>query len=208
MQENHKNLLLFLFINKVAFLDEEAPLKFVFEVVTLQDGCLKRHCNKIQRFELLGSSLEIMVENESLTIINFDKSKCYQVTCAFYFNIFYSNFRNDICWHSMQKLKTRVIKKDINPVWNEDLTLSVADPNIPIKLVRSTFWLPWAYSVKTICIHNYSTVNEYIVEWSKWHNVLIFLIIRSCPFLCMISDSVRSRHIQHGWQNGRCRVRY
>merc|ERR1712100_856968 len=28
-----------------------------------------------------------------------------------------------------QKLKTRVIKKDINPVWNEDLTLSVADPN-------------------------------------------------------------------------------
>jgi len=33
-----------------------------------------------------------------------------------------------------QKLKTRVIKKDINPVWNEDLTLSVADPNTPIKL--------------------------------------------------------------------------
>ncbi|KAL2539413.1 Calcium-dependent lipid-binding (CaLB domain) family protein [Abeliophyllum distichum] len=33
-----------------------------------------------------------------------------------------------------QKLKTRVIKKDINPEWNEDLTLSVADPNIPIKL--------------------------------------------------------------------------
>ncbi|CAI9767268.1 unnamed protein product [Fraxinus pennsylvanica] len=33
-----------------------------------------------------------------------------------------------------QKLKTRVIKKDINPKWNEDLTLSVADPNIPIKL--------------------------------------------------------------------------
>lgn len=28
-----------------------------------------------------------------------------------------------------QKLKTRVIKKDVNPEWNEDLTLSVTDPN-------------------------------------------------------------------------------
>lgn len=36
----------------------------------------------------------------------------------------------------MQKLKTRVIKKDINPEWNEDLTLSVSDPDIPVKLVR------------------------------------------------------------------------
>ncbi|KAK2999695.1 hypothetical protein RJ639_023472 [Escallonia herrerae] len=33
-----------------------------------------------------------------------------------------------------QKLKTRVIKKDVNPEWNEDLTLSVSDPNVPIKL--------------------------------------------------------------------------
>ncbi|CAN4088740.1 unnamed protein product [Withania somnifera] len=33
-----------------------------------------------------------------------------------------------------QKLKTRVVKKDVNPEWNEDLTLSVADPNLPIKL--------------------------------------------------------------------------
>ncbi|KAE8663953.1 hypothetical protein F3Y22_tig00112857pilonHSYRG00049 [Hibiscus syriacus] len=33
-----------------------------------------------------------------------------------------------------QKLKTRVIKKDVNPEWNEDLTLSVMDPSVPIKL--------------------------------------------------------------------------
>ncbi|PHU24250.1 putative ADP-ribosylation factor GTPase-activating protein AGD13 [Capsicum chinense] len=33
-----------------------------------------------------------------------------------------------------QKLKTRVVKKDVNPEWNEDLTLSVADPNHPVKL--------------------------------------------------------------------------
>ncbi|KAG4991932.1 hypothetical protein AAZX31_09G159700 [Glycine max] len=33
-----------------------------------------------------------------------------------------------------QKLKTRVIKKDVNPEWNEDLTLSVINPNHKIKL--------------------------------------------------------------------------
>lgn len=33
-----------------------------------------------------------------------------------------------------QKLKTRVIRKDVNPEWNEDLTLSVADPSIPVML--------------------------------------------------------------------------
>ncbi|XP_052176667.1 protein C2-DOMAIN ABA-RELATED 4-like [Diospyros lotus] len=33
-----------------------------------------------------------------------------------------------------QKLRTRVIDNDINPEWNEDLTLSISDPDIPIKL--------------------------------------------------------------------------
>ncbi|XP_042023556.1 protein C2-DOMAIN ABA-RELATED 4-like [Salvia splendens] len=33
-----------------------------------------------------------------------------------------------------QKLKTRVVKKDVNPEWNEDLTLSIADSNLPIHL--------------------------------------------------------------------------
>ncbi|KAK7358125.1 hypothetical protein VNO77_00046 [Canavalia gladiata] len=33
-----------------------------------------------------------------------------------------------------QKLKTRVIKKDVNPEWNEDLTLSVTEPIEPINL--------------------------------------------------------------------------
>ncbi|KAK2652447.1 hypothetical protein Ddye_012303 [Dipteronia dyeriana] len=43
-----------------------------------------------------------------------------------------------------QKLKTRVVKQDVNPEWNEDLTLSVADPSLPIKLSvydRDTFSL-------------------------------------------------------------------
>ncbi|XP_041003363.1 protein C2-DOMAIN ABA-RELATED 4-like [Juglans microcarpa x Juglans regia] len=33
-----------------------------------------------------------------------------------------------------QKLMTRVVKKNINPEWNEDLTLSISDPIIPINL--------------------------------------------------------------------------
>ena len=48
-----------------------------------------------------------------------------------------------IYWHysnlftnASQKLKTRVIDADVNPEWNEDLTLSVVDPNQPIHLVR------------------------------------------------------------------------
>ncbi|KAF8407627.1 hypothetical protein HHK36_006760 [Tetracentron sinense] len=33
-----------------------------------------------------------------------------------------------------QRLKTNVIKKNVNPEWNEDLTLSIEDPNLPIML--------------------------------------------------------------------------
>lgn len=36
-----------------------------------------------------------------------------------------------------QKLKTRVIYNDVNPEWNEDLTLSVTDPNLKVLLVSS-----------------------------------------------------------------------
>lgn len=34
-----------------------------------------------------------------------------------------------------QRMRTRVIRKDINPEWNEDLTLSVTDPSEPVILV-------------------------------------------------------------------------
>jgi hypothetical protein len=52
-----------------------------------------------------------------------------------------------------QKLKTRVIKKNINPEWNEDLTLSVSDPSIPIKLVSlfpgNLMWhLNWSITIR------------------------------------------------------------
>ncbi|KEH36497.1 putative C2 domain-containing protein [Medicago truncatula] len=33
-----------------------------------------------------------------------------------------------------QKLKTRVVKKNLNPKWNDDLTLTISDPHTPIHL--------------------------------------------------------------------------
>ncbi|URE32612.1 ADP-ribosylation factor GTPase-activating protein [Musa troglodytarum] len=33
-----------------------------------------------------------------------------------------------------QKLKTSVKKHNVNPVWNEDLTLTVSDPLLPVKI--------------------------------------------------------------------------
>lgn len=37
----------------------------------------------------------------------------------------------------MQKLKTRVVKNSTNPEWNEDLTLSIADPTLPVNIVTT-----------------------------------------------------------------------
>ncbi|KAL3719521.1 hypothetical protein ACJRO7_004484 [Eucalyptus globulus] len=33
-----------------------------------------------------------------------------------------------------QKLRTRVVRKNLNPEWNENLTLRVTDPDLPVKL--------------------------------------------------------------------------
>ncbi|KAG8058911.1 hypothetical protein GUJ93_ZPchr0002g23148 [Zizania palustris] len=33
-----------------------------------------------------------------------------------------------------QRLKTRVVKKSTNPEWNDELTLSIEDPAVPVKL--------------------------------------------------------------------------
>ncbi|KMT17252.1 hypothetical protein BVRB_2g039520 [Beta vulgaris subsp. vulgaris] len=40
-----------------------------------------------------------------------------------------------------QKLKTRTIRKSLNPVWNEDLTLCVTNPNEPLKLFVYDYYM-------------------------------------------------------------------
>lgn len=47
----------------------------------------------------------------------------------------------------MQKLKTRVVKHSLNPEWNDDLTLSVTDPNLPIKLVSDPYIVTLYFSM-------------------------------------------------------------
>lgn len=37
----------------------------------------------------------------------------------------------------MQRLKSRVIKKNCNPEWNDELTLSISDLDTPITLVSN-----------------------------------------------------------------------
>ncbi|CDY27654.1 BnaUnng00040D [Brassica napus] len=50
--------------------------------------------------------------------------------------VFYSGKQNMIMFMFVWvlKLKTRVIKHSINPAWNDELTLSVTDPNLTVKL--------------------------------------------------------------------------
>lgn len=43
-----------------------------------------------------------------------------------------------------QKLKSRVIKQNTNPEWDDDLTLSITDPGLPVKVLvydKDTFSL-------------------------------------------------------------------
>lgn len=46
----------------------------------------------------------------------------------------YGSYNRKQIYTLLQKVKTRVVKKDINPVWDEELTLAVLDANLPIKL--------------------------------------------------------------------------
>ena len=67
------------------------------------------------------------------TLVSLISMKSFSSTCGSLLLI------RSKCEHVLQKLKTRVIKKDVNPEWNEDLTLSVTDPNHPIQLVNLFF---------------------------------------------------------------------
>lgn len=42
-------------------------------------------------------------------------------------------------------MKTKVIRKNVNPEWNEELTLSVEDCSLPVRLVSICYFLPTRY---------------------------------------------------------------
>jgi hypothetical protein len=59
---------------------------------------------------------------------------CYNTkNLGFFF--FFSPELMFIIYFLLQKLKTRVIKQNINPEWNDDLTLSIVDPKLPVLIV-------------------------------------------------------------------------
>jgi hypothetical protein len=47
----------------------------------------------------------------------------------------------------MQVLKTRVINRSLNPVWNEEIILSVPSPPQPLKLVHSLAWISISHTM-------------------------------------------------------------
>jgi len=65
-------------------------------------------------------------------------------------SVLFSHMRaqnRDYFFNNPQKLKTRVVKKSTNPEWNEELTLSIEDPAVPVRLVCIRFHLSFLKSV-------------------------------------------------------------
>uniref|UniRef100_A0A453D656 C2 domain-containing protein n=1 Tax=Aegilops tauschii subsp. strangulata TaxID=200361 RepID=A0A453D656_AEGTS len=69
-----------------------------------------------------------------------------------------------------QKLKTRVVRKSINPEWNDELTLSIEDPTIPVKLVCVPFSFPL---FPLSCLSN---------STDFWENFLVNRIVKRNQF--------------------------
>ncbi|XP_028555067.1 GTPase activating protein 1-like [Dendrobium catenatum] len=53
------------------------------------------------------------------------------ISCLHFFVLLLFCF---VLFFLVQKLKTQVIKKTVNPEWDEELTFSVEDPSVPVKL--------------------------------------------------------------------------
>lgn len=50
-------------------------------------------------------------------------------------------FGSDLYCHMLQSVRTRVIKNNLNPVWNESLMLSIPEHIPPLKLVSNNISL-------------------------------------------------------------------
>ncbi|XP_047149397.1 protein C2-DOMAIN ABA-RELATED 4 [Vigna umbellata] len=112
-----------------------------------------------------------------------------------------------------QRLKTRVIKKDINPEWNEDLTLSVTDPSAPVILTvydHDTFSMDDKMGDAELDISPYIEAVKMKVE--DLPNGTIITRIHPCRQNCLAEEScvvfengkvlqdvvLRLRHVESG----------
>lgn len=62
--------------------------------------------------------------------LNYLNSKCCSDKC------FRIDFVSNV-FDLVQNQKTRIVNNDLNPVWDEELNLSIQDCSLPIKLVSS-----------------------------------------------------------------------
>ena len=96
----------------------------------------------------------IILKNKFNIVIYFIFSLCIFIwSCLFWW----------LCLN--QKLNTRVVKKNVNPEWNEDLTLAISDSKLPIKIVSvikilffSLFFI--VFFVIFFYLFNYSTMEK------------------------------------------------
>lgn len=62
------------------------------------------------------------------------------------------------------ELRTRVIKKNLNPEWNENLTLSATDPILPVKIVWDSYTTTTcSFSVRLKQNRTYMEVCHFII---------------------------------------------
>ncbi|KAG2315852.1 hypothetical protein Bca52824_018974 [Brassica carinata] len=81
-----------------------------------------------------GVNLAVRDINSSdpYVVVKMGKQVIYVVTIIEYSISISINIQINV--YCVQKLKTRVVNKDVNPEWNEDLTLSVTDPSLTVLL--------------------------------------------------------------------------
>nr|CAD1840933.1 unnamed protein product [Ananas comosus var. bracteatus] len=97
-----------------------------------------------------------------------------------------------------QKLKTSVKKKSVNPVWQEDLTLSISDPSIPIRLEvydKDTFSKDDDMGDADLDVQPFVQVAK--MDLADIPSGTVVRTVRPCKQNCLADES----HIV--WKNGR-----